>query len=324
MWLFNSEMMDDKALRSTLSGILHEDVAPSDFSNSPFLALMFFLQYFSAFDWSHWGVGVTGLVPLGPKDDHSDAEASAGPCNHILTAAVDGHRSCFLANMNPFLPLPEVADPSPVYSPFSGSPQTLSRQDVDNCLENGVNDPTFFSKSQCAPSSISIDDVCVIHPLTGANMCTRKRPSAAAVSRSEKHEALSGIFSGGLKKISTSLTSAWHHTGTWTETGMGSNGEQGSESTATAVHRFAQECCPVIFATTNSTSNSNGKTSEAHVTDLIAAMQMNSYLTDTQKENIVRTEFVLVCRSVTSRSSLLLITLSTSSFYPSRSLLPPL
>lgn len=320
MWLFNSGMMDDEALRSTLSGILDEDISPSDFSNSPFLVLIFFLRYFSAFDWSHWGVGVTGLFALKPKYDHSATttaaldegngaahgrglfEASTGPCNPILTAVVEGHRSAYMANVNPFLPQPEVAESSPVYTPFSESPETLSRQNSDYNIENPTIDLTHFIKPalavpQCAPSpapypylsSVSSDDVCIIHPVTGANTCTRKRSSTAASSRSEKHVALSRMFSDGVRMISASLTSAWLSCCDQTETGkeMESN-QQPSSASVSAAHRLAEECCPVIFASTRSTS----KTSEGHVTDLMAAMQINAYLADTQKENIVSPRFL--------------------------------
>ena len=218
MWLFNSKLLNEDAFRDILFQVLEGSVSEKNVDygsgslQNPFLVLVFFLNFFSEFDWTKWGVSVAGLIPLKPDecnpsqeekgegmvDNTNDNGVNAmkgmmGQCDASLTAIVTEQRKVLRTKRNTCSRsrsqhTPSTSSISPAsYSVLSPSPPPCLtpkgdgheaenyprfEQSVSDILSS---DPRFLPLSadlESLPPDFKNNHICVLHPLDGSNLCS--------------------------------------------------------------------------------------------------------------------------------------------------------
>lgn len=153
MWLFNSKLLNEDAFRDILFQVLEGSVSEKNVDygsgslQNPFLVLVYFLNFFSEFDWTKWGISVNGLISLRPDESNSSREekgedmnsnindtgivtkgvmGAMGQCDATLTSVVSEQRKVLRTKRNPSSSSRLQHTPSSSVSPASQSHSVLS------------------------------------------------------------------------------------------------------------------------------------------------------------------------------------------------------
>ena len=241
MWFFNSKVVSEKSLCGVLQGLSgaafggsNYDVGQDGIAN-PILVLVLFLDHFSRFEWTKWAISVNGLIPLPScmsplstgsceTDPFADIKlgdtpvplGTLGHCDEYLSSIVGEQRAILRANKLPLSSATAVPILSPLFSPSPSISERTQNKFESNSSYSAAEESSGGSASMAGPSPLESDvlpsnfltnDICIIHPLTGLNLCTAH---AAAMQTGllgaqeqvfSKQTALKEIFSLGLNKL---------------------------------------------------------------------------------------------------------------------------
>ena len=180
LWLFSSKVMDGATLFQTL-----EDESSIDFRRvalpagmddcekiqDPFLVLIFFLYFFSRFEWSKWAVSSTGLIPLNPETSEEmkgkqRVTGRSGECDTALTSIVHDYRKTL---------------------GLSVDQQSTSTSPIESVEGNQMGFDSL-------PPDHRNGEACVLHPLIkGFNLCRKKRTIIRAANSGKDGNATSSL-----------------------------------------------------------------------------------------------------------------------------------
>ena len=292
MWFFNSKVVTEKSLCGVLQGLSGATIGGSnhdlgqDRLANPFLVLVLFLDHFSRFEWTKWAISVNGLIPLpscmsplstgsSETDPFADTKlgdtavplGTLGHCDEYLSSIVGEQRAILRANKLPLSSATAVPILSPLFSP-SISEETQNKVE-SNSPYSAAEEYSSGSASMAGPSPLESDvipsnfltnDICIIHPLTGVNLCTAH---AAAIQTGllgaqeqffSKQTALKEIFSLGLNKlvsvIHSSITVSATQSVASDRTENTSAADTGCKSKAAL--STAEQCFPSLFRSNKS------------------------------------------------------------------------
>jgi hypothetical protein len=318
MWFFNSKVVTEKSLSGILQGLCGgspgeslQDGEREKLAN-PLLVLLLFLDHFSRFEWTKWAIGVNGLIPL-PScisplstesrdgDPFADSKlgqttgplGTLGNCDEHLSSIVREQRAILKMNKRPLSAAAAAPILSPLLSPsFSEKSRSKVESNSASCASEEVAGGSASTagppplEPDALPSNFLTNDVCIIHPLTGMNLCTAHTATVQTglLSAQEhvftKQSALKEIFSLGVNKlvsvIQSSITS---------NAAQGATSEQPEGATAIdtgckskVAHATAEQCFPSLFRSVRSKSTPLSK--PAAVTVTTASYQTGSNTVD--------------------------------------------
>jgi hypothetical protein len=298
MWLFNSKLLNEDAFRDILFQVLEGSVTEKNVDygsgslQNPFLVLVFFLNFFSEFDWTKWGISVAGLIPLRPEecipsqeekgegmDNVNDAVAAMkglmGQCDATLTAVVTEQRKVLRTKRNPrsgprsqYTPSTSSASPAS-YSVLSPSPPPCLtpkgdghesetyppfEQSISDILSS---DPLFLPLSvdfESPPQGLRNSDICVLHPLDGSNLCpSTEDDSGYPPSDFTVQAALRELYGLGFNRLAFFIQS----------TSVGGVNKESIESREgkNETASLAEECFPKLFKASSTPASASASAS---------------------------------------------------------------
>jgi hypothetical protein len=288
MWLFNSKLLNEEAFREILIQVLEGSVTEKNVEHgsgslqNPFLVLVFFLNFFSEFDWAKWGISVAGLVHLRPDEcipsqeekgegvDNNDNDAGVamkgliGQCDATLTALVTEQRKVLRTKRQPrpgsrshYTPSTSSVSPAS-YSVLSPSPPPCLtpkgdghesetyppfEQSISDILSS---DPLFLPLSvdfQSPPQGLRNTDICVLHPLDGSNLCPSSEDDSGYARDFTVQAALRELYGLGFNRLAFFIQS----------TSVGGVNKESLESREgrSETASLAEECFPNLFKATS-------------------------------------------------------------------------
>ena len=298
MWLFNSKILNEEAFHDILFQILEGSETEKNVEygsgslQNPYLVLVFFLNFFSEFDWTHWGVSVAGLIALKPIDSilrkeemgeemdskHTDigtgiTKGMMGQCDEGLTAIITEQRRalkikkdmCCCSRRTTSTSIASSdsqsrtsVSPSPPYcvtpkgdgqEPVSGPP--YEHTTGDNTPATDSTPLHLSSNFGSLPQNLKKNDICVLHPMDGSNLCHSKDTRDKNISSKTDftvQAALKELYTLGFNKLAFFIQKASVGGGFNKESFVGMEmkysreGESESEITC-----LAEECFPNLF-----------------------------------------------------------------------------
>jgi hypothetical protein len=318
MWFFNSKVVTEKSLNGILQGLCGgspgeplQDGGREKLAN-PLLVLLLFLDHFSRFEWTKWAISVNGLIPLPPcisplstesweGDAFADSKlgqttgplGTLGNCDEHLSSIVREQRAILKMNKRPMSAAAAALILSPLLSP-SISEKSKSKVESNSayCASEevaGGNASTAGPpplEPDALPSNFLTNDICIIHPLTGMNLCTGHTPTVQTglLSTHEhvftKQTALKEIFSLGVNKlvsvIHSSISSNAAQSAATEQPEGASVVDAGCKSKV--AHATAEQCFPSLYRSVRSQSTPLSR--PAAVTVTTASYQTGSNTLD--------------------------------------------
>ena len=198
---------------------------------NPLMVLIFFLHFFSNFDWTAWAVSAVGLIsiksmdPVTTEDIISDTIGKLGTCDEKLSEIILSCREALHTNINSSVN-PQCTTPStsqPLTLPPTSEPTSTFIENYHEKLK---------SEFDTLPSDLREDEICVFHPLKAQiNLCrdystVKPEPSITVIIIDDsdddienisgmercrlytQNDAMRALFSFGFQRLSDSVRSS--------------------------------------------------------------------------------------------------------------------
>lgn len=207
MWLFSSKLLDGGKPYRILEdeGSIDcrgDDVAAEGDENiqDPFVVLIYFLFFFSRFEWSKWAISATGLIPSSPEVEEEGKEnmeikvtGRLGECNAALTAIVNDCRK-------------SLRTCSDQIGPVGSHPDLTGTQSFQVAS-------TLLLGFDSLPADHKNGEICVLHPLKKGHNLFREKNTFIGTEgcviplqkKSVEAVAIKEIFAAGFVRITATI-----------------------------------------------------------------------------------------------------------------------